>query len=71
LTFAVSKTGELSNHEMIAYRIDGAKIEPVFYPPIPKGSDLITELAGDGYRLGDLHGRTAHDIASQIRSRQQ
>jgi hypothetical protein len=56
---------------MIAYRIDGAKIEPVFYPPIPKGSDLITELAGDGYRLGDLHGRTAHDIASQIRSRQQ
>jgi len=69
LTFAVTKTGELSNHETIAYRIDGEKITAVYFPPIPKGADLITELGGDGYRLGDLHGRTPAEIASQIRSR--
>ena len=71
LTFAVTKTGELSEHERIAYRVTGDKIEPIYFPPIPKGAELITEMGGDGYRLGDLHGRTPHDIAAQIRSRAQ
>ncbi len=65
--FAVSKSGELSEHVLVAYAITGETAKPIYFPPIPRGSDVIEERSGSGYIVGDLHARSPAEIAQKRR----